>query len=73
MSCLARPRVENGKLTIIPGDVECIISGLNWATSEIILGLSAKERGTFWYKGQGKLQNNRELLGNSPIGYTNRL
>ena len=39
----------------MPGDDACIMSGLNRATSEIILGLSAKERGTFWYKGQGKL------------------
>lgn len=44
-------------LTIIPGDDACMISGLKLATSEIILGLSAKERGTFWYQGQGKLQN----------------
>lgn len=44
------------KLTMIPGDDACIISGLNRATSEIILGLSARERGTFWYQGQGKLQ-----------------
>ena len=35
------------KLTMIPGDDACIISGLNRATSEIILGLSARERGTF--------------------------
>lgn len=41
---------------MIPGDDACIISGLNRATSEIILGLSARERGTFWYQGQGKLQ-----------------
>ena len=40
-------RRENKRLTIIPGDDECIISGLNWTTSEIILGLSARERGTF--------------------------
>lgn len=39
----------------MPGDEACIISGLNRATSEIILGLSARERGTFWYQGQGKL------------------
>lgn len=44
------------KLTIIPGDDACIMSGLNRATSEIIRGLSARERGTFWYQGQGKLQ-----------------
>jgi hypothetical protein len=31
------------------------MSGLNRATSEIILGLSARERGTFWYQGKGKL------------------
>lgn len=42
--------------TIMPGDEACIMSGLNWATAEIILGLSAKERGTFWYQGKGKLQ-----------------
>lgn len=34
-------------LAIIPGDDACIMSGLNRATSEIILGLSARERGTF--------------------------
>lgn len=45
----------NCKQTIMPGDDACIMSGLNRATSEIILGLSAKERGTFWYHGQGKL------------------
>lgn len=42
-------------LTIIPGDDAWMISGLNLATSEIILGLRARERGTFWYQGQGKL------------------
>lgn len=39
----------------MPGEDAWIMSGLNRATSEIILGLSAKERGTFWYNGQGKL------------------
>lgn len=34
-------------LTIIPGEDAWIMSGLNFATSEIILGLRAKERGTF--------------------------
>lgn len=48
------------KFTIIPGDDACIISGLNWETSDIILGLSARESGTFWYHGQGKLQNRIE-------------
>lgn len=33
--------------TMIPGEEACIISGLNWETCEIILGLRAKERGTF--------------------------
>ena len=46
---------SKANLTIIPGDDACIMSGLNRATSEIILGLSARERGTFWYQGKGKL------------------
>lgn len=46
-------------ITMIPGEDAWIISGLKFATSEIILGLSARESGTFWYQGQGKLQ--REL------------
>jgi len=41
---------------MIPGEEACIISGLNFATSPIILGLSASESGTFWYHGQGKLE-----------------
>nr|GMC69277.1 hypothetical protein Iba_chr03aCG5180 [Ipomoea batatas]GMD40105.1 hypothetical protein Iba_chr10aCG6170 [Ipomoea batatas] len=41
--------------TYKPREVECIMSGLNLTTSEIILGLRASERGTFRYKGQGKL------------------
>lgn len=40
----------------MPGDDACMISGLKRATAEIILGLSASERGTFRYHGQGKLQ-----------------
>lgn len=42
--------------TMTPGDDACIISGLKLATSEMILGLRASERGTFWYQGQGKLK-----------------
>jgi hypothetical protein len=41
---------------MIPGEVACIMSGLNLVTSENILGLNANERGTFWYKGHGKLK-----------------
>lgn len=41
---------------MIPGEDACIISGLKFATSEIILGLRARERGTFLYQGQGKLE-----------------
>ena len=37
----------NQILAIIPGDEACIMSGLNRATSEMILGLSARDRGTF--------------------------
>lgn len=33
--------------TMIPGEDACMMSGLKLATSEIILGLSARERGTF--------------------------
>lgn len=40
----------------MPGDDACIMSGLNFATSEIILGLRARDRGTFLYHGQGKLK-----------------
>jgi hypothetical protein len=32
------------------------MSGLNFATSEMILGLSARDRGTFPYSGHGKLE-----------------
>lgn len=42
------------------------MSGLNWATSEIILGLRANERGTLRYQGQGKLKikfKKKKLLG----------
>lgn len=39
-----------------------MISGLKLATSEIILGLSANERGTFWYQGQGKLQEGIDIV-----------
>lgn len=35
-------------VTIIPGEEACIMSGLKRAISEIILGLRASERGTFW-------------------------
>ena len=41
--------------TMIPGDDACIMSGLNLATSMIIRGLRANERGTTLYHGQGKL------------------
>jgi hypothetical protein len=44
---------------MIPGEVACIMSGLNLVTSENILGLNANERGTFWYKGHGKLKKRR--------------
>lgn len=43
----------------MPGDEACMISGLNCETADIILGLSASDRGTFWYHGKGKLK--REL------------
>ena len=46
---------RNCRRTIMPGDEACMMSGLNRATSEMILGLSANESGTFWYQGQGKL------------------
>lgn len=46
----------SGGHTIIPGDEAWIMSGLNWATAEIILGLSARDSGTFWYQGNGKLR-----------------
>lgn len=39
-----------------------MMSGLNFATSEIILGLSASERGTFPYIGQGKLERMSKQL-----------
>jgi hypothetical protein len=32
------------------------MSGLNFLTSEYILGLKASESGTFWYNGHGKLK-----------------
>ena len=35
------------KVTMIPGEEAWIMSGLNFATSPIILGLSASESGTF--------------------------
>ena len=46
-------------ITMIPGEVAWIISGLNLFTSENILGLSASESGTFWYNGHGKLKRDR--------------
>jgi hypothetical protein len=46
---------------MIPGEVACIMSGLNLVTSENILGLNANERGTFWYKGHGKLKKKEEF------------
>lgn len=49
-------------ITITPGDEACIISGLNFATSDTILGLRAKDRGTFVYHGQGKLKINEHKL-----------
>jgi hypothetical protein len=49
-------------ITIIPGEVAWIMSGLNLFTSENILGLNASESGTFWYRGHGKLK--RRVLGN---------
>lgn len=45
---------------MIPGDEAWIISGLNSETLDIILGLRARESGTFWYHGQGKLHNKTE-------------
>jgi hypothetical protein len=51
--------------TIIPGEVAWIISGLNFVTSEYILGLKANESGTFWYNGHGKLKRRR--LGNQKV------
>jgi ethanolamine utilization microcompartment shell protein EutS len=49
-------------ITITPGEVAWIMSGLNLATAENILGLNASESGTFWYNGHGKLRNRN--LGN---------
>ena len=48
--------IEFLTVTIIPGEVAWIMSGLNFATAEYILGLSANESGTFWYSGHGKLK-----------------
>lgn len=47
LDCLANILAIEG-FTITPGDEACIMSGLNRAISEMILGLSASERGTFW-------------------------
>ena len=46
---------------MIPGDDACIMSGLNFATSMIIRGLRANDRGTTLYHGQGKLQNKQDM------------
>lgn len=37
------------------------MSGLNRATSEMILGLKARDNGTFWYQGKGKLNEEKEI------------
>ena len=57
----------NQILAIIPGDEACIMSGLNRATSEMILGLSARDRGTFWYQGHGKLGKQKEETRKSKV------
>jgi hypothetical protein len=48
--------IELVTVTIIPGEVTWIMSGLNFVTAEYILGLNANESGTFWYRGHGKLK-----------------
>lgn len=47
--------------TMIPGDDAWIMSGLNRATAEIILGLSARDIGTFRYHGRGKLPRHNSI------------
>lgn len=48
--------IEFLTVTITPGEVAWIMSGLNFDKAENILGLNANESGTFWYNGHGKLK-----------------
>lgn len=53
---------------MIPGDDACIMSGLKFATCEIIRGLRARDRGTFVYQGQGKLNGEQGTISSSIQG-----
>lgn len=47
MSDYGESKSRDRRITMTPGDVAWIMSGLNSETLEIILGLSARESGTF--------------------------